>query len=821
MAGYILPRGTMTGLPNETLFQIAGYLGEPERSALSRVNRQMNRVAAPLLWDSLYNNPLRCQEVLLWAVDFGRHQLLQLLLSRGVSPNFLYLSPLLRSRLLNVLWAQRRHGAVPPRDDRTLQVEIFREKYCLTRRDRKVFIGLRRDHFRYLPMEQDMDWNLEANFAFPTVHADVKFGVLDSFVKLGNAAIRHHWTWAPIHVAVQHGDLVALRLLLEHGADVNAQCSGLCDCAVPDMTGVYDPADSVSPHRFRSIWTPLHVAICSGNEEAARLLISHKASFFVGNLVAESTLIHGSQRLAQVGGMTAIHNAAWIGSVQMCKMLLEQAQQGGFGRTKNSQPHIDHRTRREHTALHYAAAGGHIRTVGKFLLEKGAVFHIYNGDRKTFGPEFATSRGLINDALRLLCMQFRYGDAEWLIHFTRQFYANKALSQPPDHEPLDPVPIYNRALAAVCCLRTPAAYSRLSLRQQQDRLLTLTHNDISTDLSNRTAYWPTRQSESGRLWLAKTLLNLGADPNLEQPSYQRSMPIGYERDLVPASRTALQLAAVTGFANMVRLLLSRGADCNRYGDGRPLEELPVMLAVDGAIRAGEARCHVNLQTVEALLNAGTCLDDREQPILLALQSIRERITTDDYGRRASHQTFLIAAQMFLDHGAAHRTSQQNWERIVVEACAAGNLAYCRMLAASRPIDDFSEDAFTAMVVHAVESCWNPPLETRFYLGGPKPNEDTEMVGWACDQAADSNGERDFLVPVLQDLRGEATQHQAHLIADLLGDVLEEIEMLEFEDSDADEDLDSGSESGSELSLASEGSGSSVISEIPESEFSDN
>ncbi|KAL2260525.1 hypothetical protein VTK26DRAFT_5436 [Humicola hyalothermophila] len=245
------------------------------------------------------------------------------------------------------------------------------------------------DHFalslRGQPIDEDWEYYHARRNPF-TAAGDcgpAEFGVKDSFPDLNT---KQHWGWAPLHVAIFLGDNLAVQLLLEYGADVNSQCSGLCDCLVRDLNGEDDPNESVSPTRFRTVWNALHVAMCRGNEQVARLLITHGASTTVGTRTAHAA-VGSKTRL----GITALQNAAWLGSMQMCQLLLATPR---FRKT------IDRQNSRKQTALHYAAAGGSIKTVGKLLLENGATFP--DCDESDAGKGY-----LVNDPIRMLCMQFR------------------------------------------------------------------------------------------------------------------------------------------------------------------------------------------------------------------------------------------------------------------------------------------------------------------------------------------------------------------------------------------------------------------------------
>jgi len=656
-------------LANETLFFIADLLGENDLWALCLVNRRLNSVAAPILWKRLYDSSSRSKAVLLWAVEAGRSELLKALLERKVSPDFLYLSSLLRSRLRDVLGAQGRHCAVGPRNDETLQAEIFREKYCRSAIIRKKVRYMRFLHGVGLAMTEDDEWNLDNGGNYQHTCSLERFGVAEN---LGDPEDRQYWAWGPIHIAILRGDNTALRLLLDHGADIDARCSGACDCAVPELSGEDDLSGSVAPHQNRSMWTPLHVAMCSGNAEAVRLLISRGASVFVGGLIRQP---YGLDRFPRLG-MTALQDAAWMGSVQMLSILLE---------SPRFQSYIDHGNRQQQTPLHYAAAGGHIRTVGKHLLKEGATFHFYEGETPRVGPAVPKIR---NDPLRLLCMQFRFDDARWLVDFCKRLYRGKGF---------DPKPLYTRALATLCSLREPAVCVRRSLREQQDRLYSLTSDDLNKSNEEKADREAAEASQPGRLAFAGKLLVFGADINEPQRASYLAMPFletGYSQYGI-CHRTPLQLAAACGFTSMVNLLISRGVDCNKIdrthepGPEHP-RLLPLMLALKNALDTDNG-----LQTVEALLKAGASLDDvGNQSVLRAFQQWE----LDFHGKpQRNHGTWLRIAEVLLRSGAATRTSQSNWAAVVQTACRPGNLAFCKSLEAARPFDGFLPGTLTKMV----------------------------------------------------------------------------------------------------------------------------
>lgn len=220
----------------------------------------------------------------------------------------------------------------------------------------------------------------------------------------------------------------------------------------------------------------------------------------------------------------------------MCQILLDD---------RRFRVEIDRSNRWKQTTLHYAATGGFIRTIGKLLLHHCAQFPGY-------GDSEPPSMDLINDPARLLCMQFRYHDAWWLLEYCKQNRANNQVRT---------TQLYTRILAALCVLRKPAVYSRLSLRDQQDRLYRSANDQTFRRL---VAFQDVPASKNQRLWLTRVLLDLGADPNSLEATDPTTMPITAKLNQRPGQchRTTLKLALMSEFTDMVDLILLYRPNCN-------------------------------------------------------------------------------------------------------------------------------------------------------------------------------------------------------------------------------------------------------------------
>jgi ankyrin repeat protein len=591
---------------------------------------------------------------------------------------------------------------------------------------------------RQLPMEQDMDWCISSGGCGETIPFDV-FGIVE------NPTARHpnfknYWGWTPLHVAAQRGDNTAIRLLLDHGADVEAQASGVCDCAAPELTGTDDLSESVQPNKNRSIWTPLHVAMCSGHEEAMKLLLNKSASAKIGAFLHLPNAAHQKSRLDN----TSFQYAAWLGSVSMCKILLAQPAHA---------PYLLWTNRWEQSPLHYAAAGGHIRTVGKFLVQQGAKLSGWTDPGPRDLPPVAEWR-LVNDPLRLLCMQGMYSDARWLVQYAERLEEDDALTPNPAY-------VYSRSLAALSFLRPAAEYNQLSLRERQDRLLSLSPHDLTYHVRDTITTREIQASRRQRLSLAKKLLDLGASLNQAHVATDNDMPV-----LSPSParlkrlRTPLQLAAATGFTEMVKLLISRGADCGKVYPLDDSQTLPIVLAAKQALSPTG-----NHQTVEAFLKAGVPLVSQNRLILHHLHTFKPTPQSKDC---PIYKQWLNLVELFLKHGVADQASAEQWEAVFEEACSTlGNVPYCKLLNKFRSTKNLQKPALVNMMCNATRACWHHARTAGVV-------QDLEMIRWVFDQCLDARRRLRFESDVLDTLLQEAYSLNMFKVVQLMRELLAEL-----------------------------------------------
>ena len=155
---------------------------------------------------------------------------------------------------------------------------------------------------------------------------------------------------SPLHLAIEKDELEMSRLLIEHGADVNAEDDlGSAPLHGANYSDNVDLAKFLIEHGANVNAeddlgsTPLHGASYSGNVDLAKLLIEHGA-----NVSAENE-----------SGSTPLHGASYSGNVDLAKLFIEHG------------ANVNAAAKSGDTPLHSASRSGSVKTA-YLLIEHGA-----------------------------------------------------------------------------------------------------------------------------------------------------------------------------------------------------------------------------------------------------------------------------------------------------------------------------------------------------------------------------------------------------------------------------------------------------------------
>ncbi|KAK1759010.1 ankyrin repeat-containing domain protein [Echria macrotheca] len=170
--------------------------------------------------------------------------------------------------------------------------------------------------------------------------------------------IRHY---TALHLAVLGGHDEIVRILLDHGAKLDATCENLCDCT--RLGGLLNETECPEPDPVPRSWSPLHLALCHFRPDTAKLLLSRGASHLMEPLEAQD-----GRECA-----TALHHAAAAGLSGVVRYLVDNG----------IQKDVEVRDAKTLTPLYYAYAESRWESTFPLLLELGGNIDV---DIKLFLP---------------------------------------------------------------------------------------------------------------------------------------------------------------------------------------------------------------------------------------------------------------------------------------------------------------------------------------------------------------------------------------------------------------------------------------------------
>ncbi|KAK3348982.1 hypothetical protein B0T25DRAFT_609391 [Lasiosphaeria hispida] len=344
-------------LPNELYIYILKMhvLSIPDLAAVAKTSRHLFLLANFCLYEAAARDTEASRLVLSTSAENGFIRPAELLLSFGGNANVEIFSPFFRSRLRDISAAQRRQFGRRPLVDKNFIAECQRSAIA------------------YQP-----GWTTSVQEWTKTGHL---YEIATASARPGPNAIR----WTALHVAAHRGDNDMVNLLLRYGADMAAAAVGCCDC-FPSFHftkyGRLPDSDHMIPR------TASHGAVCAGHLSTAYILLAREAPPPPSTVPAPSV----NQPLARMTGpqQSSLHLAAWHGHLELCAFLVEQKG-------------CDVNLARPVTPLVYAACGGHLQTVGRYLLDKGADWQNLMVD------------GRNHTILTFLLQAARWKDAHWVL----------------------------------------------------------------------------------------------------------------------------------------------------------------------------------------------------------------------------------------------------------------------------------------------------------------------------------------------------------------------------------------------------------------------
>ncbi|KAI0459281.1 ankyrin [Xylaria acuta] len=402
---------SLGGLPPEIALQVLRDLDIRDLAAIAATCRGYYALANPLLYKLEVQNPE--SYIFYAAAGSGHVGRMQKLIDAGFDVNQIWVSPLSGADAEDIrimdLW----------RKGRCSKEAVILHRQVESERRAKAA------KFRY--------WHLDemGHFNSTTDNSDLEEDMTDweapEFLGASRRTLEaYHIFWAALHLAAANGQDEAVCFLIDKGANIDAPSKKFCECQQVKVYVTYDE-DSHLP-----LWSPLHMAICRGHLQTARLLLNRGASIFVEidgleGLESKSDSVSADTSAAAAdpttrprnqNRCTALHAACFHGEYSLVKTLIEDGYQ--------SQLEVEDILGQ--TPLAYAFCAHQYGAIIPYLQNKGCDINIKVGN---------PTEGVFScpvTPLMMACQTCQYQDAIRLVELGADVnYVNPETNETPLH----------------------------------------------------------------------------------------------------------------------------------------------------------------------------------------------------------------------------------------------------------------------------------------------------------------------------------------------------------------------------------------------------
>ncbi|KAK4238740.1 ankyrin repeat-containing domain protein [Achaetomium macrosporum] len=134
-----------------------------------------------------------------------------------------------------------------------------------------------------------------------------------------NAVPRSYYA---MHLAARGGHDEIIKILLSYGASIDVPSQRFCACTpLYGILNALECPDQVED-KEPALWSPLHVAICHGRTDTAKLLLSRKASPLMQTILGSPCSFDRDSR-EPTYFPTALHHAAGMGLTELVQYILD------------------------------------------------------------------------------------------------------------------------------------------------------------------------------------------------------------------------------------------------------------------------------------------------------------------------------------------------------------------------------------------------------------------------------------------------------------------------------------------------------------------